>query len=455
MDPAFSDPVVVPAKVEASPAESFLSTPGDIYPSLFAALTDTGDAMDVAMTPSSLASEGEEHPATPETPADAATPDTEGAKKPVKKRKSWGQVLPEPKTNLPPRKRARTEDEKEQRRVERVLRNRRAAQSSRERKRKEVEALEKRNADLKAALTHQQNHIQALMKEMAQLRRQAGVVGRDSSSLDAFQPSPLTLSTSLFQQSANGPRTPDSSVLDFMLTPEQDGTVNPASLSPALTPVSSSDVKTEPTEAAGMESTTAPTMVATSSDATQHPAAVLCDLQCPSVERLPAWASHSPIPLLVTVVSSVLISALCHPLTLMAGALETRSPRQRMTRPLSFPNSTSTSSSARTPSPRSPTPLSACSTRLIPSLQNLPTSNPILARPCLDATMDFLRLVSEGCDDRAGELRSGSPGIKGDPSHESPTWPDSRPGSSVLREKTPTHHNIVLRAVKEKEGGDL
>ncbi|KAL8663365.1 MAG: hypothetical protein Q9202_003884 [Teloschistes flavicans] len=63
-------------------------------------------------------------------------------KRPVKKRKSWGQELPVPKTNLPPRKRAKTEDEKEQRRIERVLRNRQAAQSSRERKRQEVEKLE-------------------------------------------------------------------------------------------------------------------------------------------------------------------------------------------------------------------------------------------------------------------------------------------------------------------------
>jgi len=60
-------------------------------------------------------------------------------KKPTKKRKSWGQELPTPKTNLPPRKRAKTEDEKEQRRIERVLRNRAAAQTSRERKRLEVE----------------------------------------------------------------------------------------------------------------------------------------------------------------------------------------------------------------------------------------------------------------------------------------------------------------------------
>ncbi|KAI7190593.1 hypothetical protein KC352_g21688, partial [Hortaea werneckii] len=39
--------------------------------------------------------------------------------KPAKKRKSWGQELPEPKTHLPPRKRAKTDDEKEQRRIER------------------------------------------------------------------------------------------------------------------------------------------------------------------------------------------------------------------------------------------------------------------------------------------------------------------------------------------------
>ncbi|KAL8849098.1 MAG: hypothetical protein Q9221_005902 [Calogaya cf. arnoldii] len=85
-----------------------------------------------------------------ETTLTASTPDPSicdsredrDERKPVKKRKSWGQELPTPKTNLPPRKRAKTEDEKEQRRIERVLRNRQAAQSSRERKRQEVEKLE-------------------------------------------------------------------------------------------------------------------------------------------------------------------------------------------------------------------------------------------------------------------------------------------------------------------------
>lgn len=74
--------------------------------------------------------------------------------KPAKKRKSWGQELPEPKTTLPPRKRAKTDDEKEQRRIERIKRNRAAAHNSRERKRQEAEnlavLLAKANAELDA-----------------------------------------------------------------------------------------------------------------------------------------------------------------------------------------------------------------------------------------------------------------------------------------------------------------
>ncbi|OBA24465.1 hypothetical protein METBIDRAFT_26117, partial [Metschnikowia bicuspidata var. bicuspidata NRRL YB-4993] len=46
------------------------------------------------------------------------------------------------KSSLAPRKRARTLEEKEQRRMERILRNRRAAHASREKKRRHVEYLE-------------------------------------------------------------------------------------------------------------------------------------------------------------------------------------------------------------------------------------------------------------------------------------------------------------------------
>ncbi|KAK5169434.1 transcription factor that binds to CRE motif [Saxophila tyrrhenica] len=77
--------------------------------------------------------------------------------KPAKKRKSWGQQLPEPTTTLPPRKRAKTEDEKEQRRIERIKRNRAAAHNSRERKRRETDTLAVQLARAKAELAAYRN----------------------------------------------------------------------------------------------------------------------------------------------------------------------------------------------------------------------------------------------------------------------------------------------------------
>ncbi|KAL7621651.1 transcription factor that binds to CRE motif [Parahypoxylon ruwenzoriense] len=269
--PAASAPQVV--KFETSPAESLLSAPGDMYPSLFSTTPSTLNPLESVMTPRSFSPSPDDNTSPHE---DTPSPAPEPEKKPVKKRKSWGQVLPEPKTNLPPRKRAKTEDEKEQRRVERVLRNRRAAQSSRERKRQEVEALEERNKQLEELLRNQQKTNEILMDELNKLR-QSGV-SRGSSPLDGFQPSPLTLSQPLFGSSSE-----DSSVQskpgmmnDFILMPEQDGTVDPTSLSPELTPVPDDDA---PTPSATEQVVTTPAPAATSSDATQHPAAVLCDLQ--------------------------------------------------------------------------------------------------------------------------------------------------------------------------------
>ncbi|KAK1911570.1 hypothetical protein P3342_012872 [Pyrenophora teres f. teres] len=85
-------------------------------------------------------------------PSHTPAPESQSGPKPVKKRKSWGQVLPEPKTSLPPRKRAKTEDEKEQRRIERVKRNRLAAHNSRERKRQEYEVLQTEKDELEASM---------------------------------------------------------------------------------------------------------------------------------------------------------------------------------------------------------------------------------------------------------------------------------------------------------------
>lgn len=518
-------------KFETSPTESFLSTPGELYSSLFAgtsASASTMDPMESALTPESSTADDN----TVAAPSPAPTMSAEGEKKPAKKRKSWGQVLPEPKTNLPPRKRAKTEDEKEQRRVERVLRNRRAAQSSRERKRQEVEALEKRNADLESALHSQQKQNLALLEELAKLRRSSGVVSRSSSPLDAFQPSPLTLSQPLFDQSADAAAQAHPGMMDdFILMPEQDGTVDPASISPELNPIA--DTESKPLAATPHPETepiAALTAAAASSDLTQHPAAVLYDLQChQSVGAPPSWLVPRQTPFLpfqaLLMASSVLISACCRPLTLITGALKANLALQPtpsilstiiwlVTLPPNFRNLTSISSSAMTtaallparrppttPSPKNPNPLSASSTLRIKSLQKLLTSSPILARPLMDATMEFLRLVSEGRDDQVDGLATGSPGIKGDQGRGTLLWPEgtslpsrevlltllwaikveerriiarerqssasplpsSRPGSSVLREKTPTNNNnnnknqpiVLSTAVKRKGDGKV
>lgn len=87
-----------PIKFEQSPADSladsFASTPGTLYPSLF----DSQDAMDGSEVMTPPFDEDEDNSMFGSI---AGTPAPES--KPVKKRKSWGQQLPEPKTNLPPR----------------------------------------------------------------------------------------------------------------------------------------------------------------------------------------------------------------------------------------------------------------------------------------------------------------------------------------------------------------
>ena len=79
------------------------------------------------------------------------------------------------------RKRAKTEAEKEQRRIERVIRNRLAAHSSRERKRKEVESLEDQkdvveaeNAKLRSQLVIYASKNAALLQQIKQLKAELG-----------------------------------------------------------------------------------------------------------------------------------------------------------------------------------------------------------------------------------------------------------------------------------------
>lgn len=421
--------------MENSPAESLMSLPGDSYTSLFE--TSTMSPLDVMTPDSTQCDDNSRLSAVPEEEDDATTPGPEDSdKKPTKKRKSWGQVLPEPKTNLPPRKRAKTADEKEQRRVERVLRNRRAAQSSRERKRQEVEALEQRNKELEAKFAEAQKANLALMEELRLLRSNNPVATRVPSSMESFQDN-ITLSPQLFgvQKDGQGKNT-----IDELMNTSANATVNPASLSP-------SPIKAE----AGIESNAAsmPTpldlsaqTLDSSSDMTQRPAAMLCDLQCQSEEKQQSAASFQMWSLclslslqlrMMLLSTSAIFSAFQGPITQIALSLKAGfslhpSPLILTTiiwlvtlPPASFTSlhTALTSQSSSTASPmaqtlwartmmslRSTSSSSRKATTLrIKFLRKILSSSPNLARPLQDATMEAMRFVFQGDDSQVVGLQ--------------------------------------------------
>ncbi|KAG0642700.1 hypothetical protein HOY80DRAFT_881188 [Tuber brumale] len=180
-------------------------------------------------------------------------PEPEKEKKPAKKRKSWGQELPTPTTNLPPRKRAKTAAEKEQRRIERVLRNRAAAQASRERRRKELEELEdektileKDNNDLKTRLSAVEEENTSLAKRVEEMQRQ----------LKSFEDS-IKAFTNMGGNIVGRP------ALSFPVLPN-DVTLDLSSIIPTSA-TSTPKPSVESNEALGM---------------THQSAALMCDLQC-------------------------------------------------------------------------------------------------------------------------------------------------------------------------------
>ncbi|ODQ64593.1 hypothetical protein NADFUDRAFT_71048 [Nadsonia fulvescens var. elongata DSM 6958] len=81
-------------------------------------------------------------------------------------------TLPLPAGSLPPRKRAKTKDEKEQRRIERIMRNRQAAHASREKKRRHVEELEKRCIELNTKNEELQSQVQLSKRTHIQMLEQ-------------------------------------------------------------------------------------------------------------------------------------------------------------------------------------------------------------------------------------------------------------------------------------------
>jgi hypothetical protein len=239
-----------------------------------------------------------------ETSAQTPAPSTSESK-PVKKRKSWGQVLPEPKTSLPPRKRAKTEDEKEQRRIERVKRNRLAAHNSRERKRQETENL--------------QQQKDALEAEMAALRAKAARVDELEAELKLWH-------------SKYPSEKPETSAI-FSFNAE---TMNPSETlsAPPYSPISMDSMDSPRDSSCQPETPASSFEAAPEFDLTQYPAAMLCDLQCQSTsgKASPVAATlayltlfslyiQSMSSLLSSTTSSTLTSSLRNPLAAWLTAM--------------------------------------------------------------------------------------------------------------------------------------
>ena len=249
-------------------------------------------------------------------------------------------------------KRAKTEDEKEQRRIERVLRNRQAAQSSRERKRQEVEklegeksAIERQNESLKERLMAVEHEKFLLAQKVAKMAAQMKIFRKESGA-----PSPEPTSPVLEQ--FDHQKIKQELDNEYSLVPTPELSYSGASFASPST-MTYSPSQSPPTAGLGLDDSS----LTTSPDMTQHPAAMLCDLQCQSGEASCQASSNQPmtpatppttaIPLYsAQMVSLILISAVYSQLIV---PLETIFISLKMGSPLAIPSTTM--STARTTSP--------------------------------------------------------------------------------------------------------
>lgn len=210
-----------------------------------------------------------------------------------KKRKAWGQPVPEIKQILPPRKRAKTVEEKEQRKNERILRNRRAADKSRQRQKAAVADLEvrqvhieKENATLREILSRYTARFGVQEDFPAPLPTEAPLVDLDSASstLDlegSATPAPFT------PASFNDPMEIESvqpTLVQF------DDSAAMKHESPVLAPqLNLINEHPEATKTSSEPMASLPDF-SNVSGLTQYPAVVLCDLQC----QPETWAISMP-----------------------------------------------------------------------------------------------------------------------------------------------------------------
>lgn len=312
------------------------------------------------------------------------------------------------------RKRAKTDDEKEQRRIERVLRNRAAAQTSRERKRLEMEKLENEKIQMEQQNQFLLSRLSQMEAENNRLNQQVARLSAEVRGSRCSSPKPAaspitttespTLTPTLFKQERD-----DHLPLERIPFP----TPSVHDYSPTLKP----STLAAPAAAAETPAT----------DATQHPAAMLCDLQCPSAMGASRCSTPAPAQaitmwqLLCLTMTSAAFSTVIHPLSRILRSLKTGSPlavssteeiSSRLFPLIQWLISTPTLSSSTTTTTTTATSNSTSKNSKPPIfrmrlLARLLACSPALARPLRDATGRALQLaVSEGSLPR--ESQSGS-----------------------------------------------
>lgn len=327
-------------------------------------------------------------------------------------------------TDLKNRKRAKTEDEKEQRRIERVLRNRQAAQSSRERKRQEVEklegeksAIETQNDLLKERLMAVEHEKFKMQQQISQMAAELATLRTGSSSTRAsLVPSPEDL---LNNQKAIKQEIEESIYGTALRTP-----ISLPSDSFSPTPSATTDSRSPSPSSLDLGFHHGLT---TSPDMTQHPAAMLCDLQCQSGDsaamirptilaraqspsQSPTTPNHSTLAaqLFFLTLTTTVYSQLLLPLLQISHSLKMGSPlpTSLTIHPMSLrliqwliltPTDLASSAASTATAPSTATPTSSrTTTRSKPTfrislLRRLLLCSPALARPLLGATVRAMR----------------------------------------------------------------
>lgn len=254
------------------------------------------------------------------TPSNTST--SSNQKQGPKKRKSWGQVLPEPKTNLPPRKRAKTADEKEQRRIERVKRNRLAAHNSRERKREEMERLTSERDHYRDSLERFFAYTKQLEEQLSWYRSRATeqlpAIPRIIDDIEMPAPSESSPAPTSAPSSTPAPTSAPAIITTPADGSEREGSVASTTINPREASFTSPAMKAESSFGSpsmnqssyaspeSMEDYDSPINSSSQPptprneelsfvepDQTQHSAAMLCDLQCRSALNS---ASSSTLP---------------------------------------------------------------------------------------------------------------------------------------------------------------